>query len=196
MTFATNNVFKLYFNKTIQVIFTMRTELVSFNEITNAVEFWDFMEKDFLNSLHIFLLKWEEKSVPVNFSASNDNYVVGPPRIRQIRIKPTLCPGDSFYQTNFRECYGLFTPQDEDIRDHFKGTKYYTPTQAGYHTNIDLDFNYHSGGYTENLDFKKAENRKIIKKLRDSEWIDRGTRLVIVEMAFFNANLKLFCEAK
>lgn len=179
-----------------ELIFTMRSELVSFEEITNRIEFWDYMENDFLNSIHFSLLKWENKSVPVNFNADNENFVLGPPRIRQIRIKSTKCPGDSFHLQKFPECFGAYSPKDEVTEDYFKESKYYTADEAGFYTNIPLIFNYHAGGYIVNLDFSKDENLKIIKRLRESDWIDRGTRLVIVEMGFFNGNLKLYCEAK
>lgn len=196
VTFASNNAFKLYFSEVIRIIFTMRAEFVHFNEITNRDEFWDYMENDFLNTLHIFLLKWENKSVPVNFKADNENFVLGPPRIRQIRIKSTKCQGDSFHLQQLPKCFGPYSPKHEDTAKFFKGSKYYTASEAGFYTNIPLIFDYHAGGYIVNLDFNKEDSRKIIQKLRDSDWIDRGTRLVIVEMGFFNGNLKLYCEAK
>lgn len=194
VTFATHNVLKYYFNMTIESVFTLRTD--KFEEIINRADFWEFMKTEFLDSLHIFLFKWEKKSVPVDFSANNNNFVLGPPRIRQIRIKPTQCRGNTFYTKHFPECYGSYSHKDEVKRDIFKGVKYYTPEEAGSYTNIPLIFNYHAGGYIVNLDFDKEKSEEIIEKLEKSDWIDRGTRMVVVEMGFFNGNLKFYCEVK
>lgn len=42
----------------------------------------------------------------------------------------------------------------------------------------------------------REENIKIIKKLKESEWIDRATRLVSVEFALYNGNTDIFAEVK
>lgn len=196
MILSTNNILKFYFNRTIEVIFTLRTDFLTFNEITDRNEFWKYMETDFLDTAHSFLLKWPNKSVPVDFTVNNENFVLGPPRIRQIRINPTPCRGNSFHAKHFPECFGPYSAKNEYKADYFKGTKYYTAEEAGSYTNIALISDYHAGGYIENLDFDREVNAKIIQKLKESRWIDQGTRMVIVEMNFFNGNLKFYCEAK
>ena len=36
----------------------------------------------------------------------------------------------------------------------------------------------------------------IIKELREGLWIDRATRLIIIDFTLYNANINMFCIAK
>ena len=50
---------------------------------------------------------------------------------------------------------------------------------------------YFGGGYTQEL-FPRWDNKKNLEKLKNSRWLDRHTRAVIVEFALFNPNTNHF----
>lgn len=52
---------------------------------------------------------------------------------------------------------------------------------------------YPSGGSVQDLTSLKNESKLIIQELKEGLWIGRGTRLVVINLSVYNANLNLFC---
>lgn len=55
---------------------------------------------------------------------------------------------------------------------------------------------YRSGGYVVDLTYEKNKNLAIITDLKDSHWLDRGSRLCLVEFNLFNENTDIFQSVK
>lgn len=55
---------------------------------------------------------------------------------------------------------------------------------------------YPGGGYIVDLSNTTNESHKIIEHLKNTIWIDRGTRAVIIEFTVYNANINMFCSIK
>lgn len=179
-----------------EIEFEAEDRIINFKKISNIADFWIYLDSVFLEMLHGSLLKWGNRSEAINFKADFYNYILGPPRLRQIRIKPTSCRGNSYYLKYFPICYGEYSSKHEETTSMYKGSKYISSEGAGSYFNAPLQFEYHGGGYIENMDFDLETNINLIEKLRDSMWIDRGTRLVVVEFGVFNGNKKMYCEVK
>jgi len=52
---------------------------------------------------------------------------------------------------------------------------------------------YHGGGYVQDLVGGNSSALDIISELRESGWLDRGTRVVFIDFSLYNANVNLFC---
>ena len=55
---------------------------------------------------------------------------------------------------------------------------------------------YYGAGHIYNLTYDHKENLQILQKLKDAKWIDRATRLVILEFVLFNINTNIFNNVK
>ena len=55
---------------------------------------------------------------------------------------------------------------------------------------------YGGGGAVQTLDTRKNTSRAILRELREGLWIDRATRLIIVDFTIYNANINMFCIVK
>ena len=55
---------------------------------------------------------------------------------------------------------------------------------------------YGGGGAVQTLSPMKNTSLAILRELREGLWIDRATRLIIVDFTIYNANVNLFCIVK
>ena len=53
--------------------------------------------------------------------------------------------------------------------------------------------NYSGGGYYVDLSHFRLRSKAIIDELKENLWLDRGTRVVIIDFSVYNANINLFC---
>lgn len=126
----------------------------------------------------------------------HENLLLGPPRLRQIRVRKDSCYVNDAFIRYFNTCYSQYTAGTEEIVSDHMG--------APFRTMRDLDSTplwtqlnfYRSGGYTVDLTFNKKENLMILKKLRNQHWLDRGSRLCLIEFNLFNENTDTFQSAK
>ena len=91
-----------------------------YNSITTTVDFFLFLEVKFLNVIHGHpgLPDTEQEK---GFVAS-DNFLLGAPRIRQVRVKPDLgCSVHDIFAKEFSHCYDRYKFQNADIHDSYKG---------------------------------------------------------------------------
>jgi len=52
---------------------------------------------------------------------------------------------------------------------------------------------YHGGGYKQDLVGGNSSALELIDELRENGWLDRGTRVALIDFSLYNANLNLFC---
>ncbi|XP_052852541.1 polycystic kidney disease 2-like 2 protein [Drosophila gunungcola] len=125
-----------------------------------------------------------------------ENLLLGPPRLRQIRVRKESCYVNDAFIRYFNTCYAAYSSGAEDRKAMHKGTR--------YHTMNDLDSTpiwtvlafYRTGGYTVNLDYDKEENLKTIRDLKNIHWLDRGSRLSLIEFNLYNENTDIFQSVK
>ena len=55
---------------------------------------------------------------------------------------------------------------------------------------------YGGGGAVQTLHTMKNTSLAILRELREGLWIDRATRLIIVDFTIYNANINMFCIVK
>lgn len=55
---------------------------------------------------------------------------------------------------------------------------------------------YHSGGYVRPLSYNKDVNMGLIRHLKEIEWLNRGSRIVVFEINMINLNIGLLIGTK
>ncbi|TDG44831.1 hypothetical protein AWZ03_008728 [Drosophila navojoa] len=113
------------------------------------------------------------------------NVLLGPPRLRQIRVKDGLCIRNPVFTKNAPTCYAPYSWSGESHASH-RGYRWVSMAEDGV-TPINgiLDW-YFGAGFIQDLTYNYTKNVEIITNLRDSEWISRNTRIVIIEFNLYH----------
>uniref|UniRef100_A0A1I8MDB2 Polycystin cation channel n=1 Tax=Musca domestica TaxID=7370 RepID=A0A1I8MDB2_MUSDO len=78
----------------------------------------------------------------------------------------------------------------------FASTKFYTVSQLNVNPIRGEIKRYYGAGHVKNLSYERMINEEILETLKSSKWIDRGTRIVVVEFVLFNYNSLMFDNVK
>ncbi|XP_034670679.1 polycystic kidney disease 2-like 2 protein [Drosophila subobscura] len=125
-----------------------------------------------------------------------ENLLLGPPRLRQIRVQKESCHVNEDFVRHFNTCYAAYSAGVEEKTGLHKGTQFHS-MGALHATPIwtVLAF-YRTGGYIADLTYEKDENLRKINKLKDDNWLDRGSRLCLMEFNLYNENTDIFQSVK
>lgn len=55
---------------------------------------------------------------------------------------------------------------------------------------------YPGSGFYQDLATTRAQSAEIIADLKANRWIDRGSRVVLLDFTMYNPNVNLFCIAR
>jgi polycystin 2 len=100
----------------------------------------------------------------------------------------------------FEGCYDFFSSSSEDTASF--GLK--IGSAWNYNTSEELDgfpfwtkFQvYPGGGFVQELGIAHEKNRLKLKELHENGWLNRGTRVVFIEFAFYNPNIQVIASTK
>ncbi|KAH8249293.1 hypothetical protein KR032_008238 [Drosophila birchii] len=124
-----------------------------------------------------------------------ENLLLGPPRLRQIRVKKESCYVNDAFIRYFNSCYAAYSRGSEDMAD-FQGIQYQTMKSLHSMPLWTVLAYYRTGGYVIDLTYEKDENLAIVTNLKNNHWLDRGSRLCLVEFNLFNDNTDIFQSVK
>lgn len=132
---------------------------------------------------------------------SEENTLLGIPRLMQVRVKNSSCTIPYLFKKHFRDCYNYFEEKEENKSSY--GFQNRTGWHFESHSNSskygDVDYivgffgNYPTNSFVQELTMNDDNNRLIIHELIQGEWIDRATRAVIIEFSTYNPNLDMLC---
>ncbi|XP_047143817.1 uncharacterized protein LOC101238025 isoform X3 [Hydra vulgaris] len=191
-------------------------ESTVFNQIQSSKDFWPWMEKFFLPkvypdpwyNLSKLYANTDKKDFPGKvFLNDLTSKIVNGIRIRQIRVQSNSCIKPNLVAEYIKiDCLSQFFSASEETRDFhlnwsskLNSTKDSLKTPWSYQTWQELDGypyaadldTYYGGGYVIEI-FPKWKNKELLEQVKDSRWIDRQTRAVIIEFALFNAVTNYF----
>ncbi|KAH8338702.1 hypothetical protein KR074_007726, partial [Drosophila pseudoananassae] len=126
----------------------------------------------------------------------HENLLLGPPRIRQIRVKKDSCYVNDAFIRYFNTCYAAYSSGTEERTNNYKGSPYRSMNDLDSTPIWTVLAFYRSGGYVVDLTFEKEDNLKIITDLQTTHWLDRGSRLCLVEFNLYNENTDIFQSVK
>lgn len=126
---------------------------------------------------------------------SDENFILGIPRLRQIRIDDTHCHIIKDLSVRSINCYAYYH-KSKEYRDKFTsvtGYKYHytsSETTAALHLS-NIHGPYDTGGFIYDFHPTKYLNDEGINDLKRGAWLDLSTRAVVIELIYFNPNTEL-----
>ncbi|XP_039274067.2 uncharacterized protein LOC120348022 [Styela clava] len=181
----------------------------SFNDVRSFDDFWSWCNGSLVDAL--FAPDWyngkKVKFSESRFISDRASFVLGPARLRQIRVIDDVCvpPGSSTKITS--RCFPQYDFYKEETKDFLPFWKLDLSHNASekatpwtYQSFIDLGgylyegriHMYSGGGYAAILGNTPKQSRNILQDLKSHDWIDHYTRGIFVELTVYNANINLF----
>ncbi|XP_052217966.1 polycystic kidney disease 2-like 1 protein [Dreissena polymorpha] len=185
-------------------------ELPKFTEIKKQHDYFEWLNKTVLPrmfpevDINNETLHWRLQQ----FIEGGTKYRVGPPRLRQLRIKSDRCKNEYMDET---KCYKNYNEPDEETGAFCIGWKagpcddkesVYNFSSAAWNftsafdiwgITIDGGYNiYGGGGYIAKLDVNMLVSQKIVNELYLNSWIDRHTRAVALEFTLYCLQENIF----
>ncbi|KPM02768.1 polycystin-2-like protein, partial [Sarcoptes scabiei] len=146
--------------------------------------------------------KWYNNESIFSFkSILYENYLLGAPRMRQIRVRNDSCEIHTDFQRAIFSCYNHYSKIYED-RDniHEKRMPEFVWEEIRSFAKNDvwgqLSTYSGEGGYIVKLSLNKTIAIQTIEKLKENLWIDRGTRAVFIDFTTYNPNINLYVVTK
>lgn len=130
-----------------------------------------------------------------------ENYLLGSPRMRQIRVRNDSCEIHADFQRAIFSCYNSYSKIYED-RERIQGQNasefVWQEIKSFARNDVWGRLSTYSGdgGYIVNLTLNKTRALSKIARLKSHLWIDRGTRAVIIDFTTYNPNLNLYVVTK
>ncbi|CAF3354789.1 unnamed protein product [Rotaria sp. Silwood1] len=126
---------------------------------------------------------------------SNENFVLGVPRLRQIRVNNSHCQIIKDLSVRPINCYAFYH-KSKEYRDKFTsvtGSQYeYTSSKITAALQLSNAYGpYDTGGFIYYFRPTKDLNDKAIVTLKNSAWLDLTTRAIFIELIYFNPNIEL-----
>lgn len=105
---------------------TNKVDECTFVELTTVKEFWTFLQIVLLPALYEgdssaardHQLVGKPK---VDLFLQDENLLLGPPRLRQLRVQNGSCTVHKLFVTKFRDCYGAFSSAQEEKMPYGSG---------------------------------------------------------------------------
>ncbi|EDO36967.1 predicted protein, partial [Nematostella vectensis] len=144
------------------------------------------------------------------FTADRETaYMVGSPRLRQLRVKKDQCQMLNFMRNLFDECNVAYDWDKEDKDDYLTGWRPYgtndttdekNKTPWNFRSAWELKgtpywgmfASYWAGGYVADFGSKRDDALKIADTLSSQGWIDKYTRAIFAEFTIYNAYTNFF----
>ncbi|XP_065681240.1 polycystin-1-like protein 2 isoform X2 [Hydra vulgaris] len=191
---------------------------VAIDLIQSSKDFWPWMENFFL--LQVYPDPWynlselnsntKKKDFPGKLFLNDLNSkIVNGIRVRQIRVQPISCIKASLVAEYVKkDCFSQYASASEETKDFYLNwtlpkqsnlSKNSLKTPWSYQTWQELDGypyvtdlnTYYGGGYVIEI-FPKQNNKALLEQVKESRWIDRQTRALIIEFSLFNGNTNYF----
>jgi hypothetical protein len=126
---------------------------------------------------------------------SDENFILGTPRLRQIRVDDTHCQIIKDLSVRSINCYAHYH-KSKEYRDKFTSVTGYQYRYTLPQTTAALQLSnihgpYDTGGFIYNFDLIKDVNDVAIIDLKRGAWLDLSTRAVFIEFIYFNPNTEL-----
>jgi hypothetical protein len=133
------------------------------------------------------------------------NRLIGWVTIRQLRIKSTLCSSIRNFNRTCHLDYHIFNEEKGSFQPGWmnetstkssspisQSFQYKSSHQLDTYTLIGDHAHYDGDGYVYEFRGRLANLRKNLSELHQLGWIDQRTRAVIIQLNFYNPNVRLF----
>ncbi|CAF4237408.1 unnamed protein product [Rotaria sp. Silwood2] len=168
--------------------------------VTKTHDFWQYLDR-FNEELYSNIVEWKESTnnskeqFNHQILLSNENFVLGIPRLRQIRVDDTHCQIIKDLSVRPIRCYAPYH-KSKEYRDKFITVtgfqyEYTSPKITAALELLNAYGPYDTGGFIYHFRPTKDLNDKAIINLKKSAWLDLSTRAIFIELIYFNPNIEL-----
>ncbi|XP_077319460.1 polycystin-1-like protein 3 [Lithobates pipiens] len=129
------------------------------------------------------------------FITDGNCFLVGSPRIRQLRRVPTSGGNSDLYDSEDTNSY---SPQWRMVRNNDTPGdiwSYYSEEELGGYPIWAQQGYYSGGGYVSEIGLNSTSAASVLDWLERSYWLDSFTKVIFVEFNVYNANINLFAIA-
>ncbi|XP_030382186.1 polycystic kidney disease 2-like 2 protein [Scaptodrosophila lebanonensis] len=207
-----------YSNDTSNQLLSLRKKLIKpsvffeYNRINSINAFWIFMMTTFFEIFEHNDFNPNDRANIYNFTNEtttfsniygdvfnrtllHGNILLGAPRLRQIRVARGLCVPNVALGKYLPDCFAPYSWFNED-RSDYRGIPFTSLTTA-WTTPIwdEIDI-YLGAGYVFDFTYDQDENRRLAMMLNKTNWLDAGSRLILLEYTLFHVNSRLFQSVK
>ncbi|XP_056384123.1 polycystic kidney disease protein 1-like 3 [Hyla sarda] len=127
------------------------------------------------------------------FITDGNCFLLGSPRIRQLRKLPDSAGKENLYNSDDTSHYGPNWGKMGSSNASSDMWMYHTVDVLGSHSIWTQRGYYPGGGYVAELGLNRNSADSIITDMETSTWIDSNTKAIFVEFNVYNANINLFC---
>jgi len=189
----------------------------SINQVENVTSFWNWMEKDFVRQAFTeyseptptvaeIQTKFTQSQFPLTWNPrfvgpQMGSVILGSIRVRQLRVqKNEGCEVSKLFQHVYPDCFAQYSPAVADKRTYshrFVPTylkpafKYSSAAETRQPAMPGKLGTYGGDGFAIELPFNKTDTASMISDLWLWNWIDRSTRLVVIEVSTLNVNVNV-----
>lgn len=138
-----------------------------------------------------------------------DSRLIGPPRLRQIRVKSIdNCDTPQFMLDNSSHCFVRLNAETEETGKYSTGwvsdnwidcqfgeeSWHFTDAKQAMGAVIRTPSGYvcHGGGYVLSLQRSENDAKLVLRNIIDTNWIDSHTRVLMLEFTVYNANKDVY----
>ncbi|CAB3994215.1 polycystic kidney disease 1-like 2 [Paramuricea clavata] len=186
--------------------------------IVDADSLWMWSRETLIPGLYAG--KWYNgKKIEKGYIANMEDYLVGIPRVRMVRVKNGTCTVSSYFEDTIPECNSQYSVANRDDKNYNRTKKNgwkvdVDPIQSGrnhghilsclqrwrHQSMLELRgfpywgtiATYGGSGYAANLGYDQLTAYTVVADLHSNGWISKQTRAVFVEFTVYNANTNLF----
>lgn len=197
MYYFTNTIDRLFMNR--GFLTTGEIEL-NYHEIVTIDDWWNYMQNPFMYAIYSEGTSHEDLQTKKanltdkkqlegeNLYLLRSSIFLGPPRIRQLKVRNDSCPIHPAFKRYFQQCFDKYSYWNElRIKGEIDNVGDFAWGQLSF---------YRGGGYTKYMKVGKEANENLLEQLKNTQWIELGTRFIAVEFNLYNANSNLFCMVK
>ncbi|XP_078351488.1 polycystin-1-like protein 2 [Oculina patagonica] len=192
-----------------------------FEEVVDTSSLWNWIDEVLVPGLYdVTWYNGQPFDYKEGFISNRQNFLVGMPRLRQIRLKKrNSCPA-GLYRTQinslFLGCLEIYSSDSEDRtpfnlpkwiplknHSHFPSTdicprpwRYQSGKQINTLTHGAVEHSYDGGGYVADLGYNKESALEVIGDLRKNDWVDTLTAALFIEFTLFDPSTSLFCSVR
>ncbi|XP_022790315.1 polycystic kidney disease protein 1-like 2 [Stylophora pistillata] len=179
-----------------------RNAFTNLSQVKNTSRLWKWLD-DVLIPV-VYAGEWYngQKEPRTVYAGNKRSIVVGMPRLRQLRIQKDSCAVPGVLGNWVSSCYDFYSKEKEDKKGWDmisnktsilwmsvvcpENWKYMTEDDVGDYSSYGVHSTYGGGGYVANLGYLDYTARRILQDLAKNEWIDRQTRVVLIEFTMFS----------
>ncbi|XP_013408339.1 polycystic kidney disease protein 1-like 2 [Lingula anatina] len=184
-----------YLNKSLTDLF-----VPNFMQVKTFDDFWVYVKDTAITNLY-------DQEDP-GFLTTKAAYLVGSPRLLQIRVKGGTCKSpigalahmicastygpDTADKTSYNQSWQAPLMNGSVSADNLPWV-YQTPAELQYMWQSGILGEYgHWGGYVADLGRTVEGATSLVQSLQDATWLNEGTRMVVLEFTAYNANVNQF----